>query len=623
MPLRILDANGAGYVSDAIRALDFAARHGVRISNNSWGYVGAASQVLSDAIKAAGDAGQLVVVAAGNQGNDIDQVPNYPAAYDLPNIISVAATDEDDQLAAVLERGRDRGRHRGAGRRDPEHRAVGVRVQQRHVDGQPARGRRRGPRAVAPPDVDGGPDPRPHPADRATDQGARGRHRDRRHGQRRGGGRRRRRRQPRAGRDDHEPGLGHLGAARLEGHAHGDGGRSRAGQRRVVDQLGLEPDGRDRERARRSRAATSSEGTHVIVAIAHDAGHHTPLAAIQLRVGPEIRTIDQHADPRSPAIAATAAGTPVLAWSERGTGIVVSRPGGSGWSREVVSTSAADGSPDVAVAADGTVRVAVSRDWSNPGAFRDTGILVATDDGTGAGTGWNLHRISEGCGDDAIGCGLDATPSIAVDGAGRAQAAWSRAAVPDVPVDGQRPGPVARRRTRERQLVDASWRSPSTAASRRPISRSVRTAPPTSRSPGTTPATRACTRRRTSRGRGWSRSSRRSTPASTSAGRGSRWPTMTASTSPGAPRTASTSRREPRAPGPRPRSRPPIRRATWTSCAPARRCTWPSASSTAWATRRASPTPRAPTTGRGRSTRSTPATTSRRDSPWTPTGTRT
>ena len=55
--------------------------------------------MLSDAIKAAGDAGQLVVVAAGNQGADIDQVPNYPAAYDLPNIITVAATDEDDQLA--------------------------------------------------------------------------------------------------------------------------------------------------------------------------------------------------------------------------------------------------------------------------------------------------------------------------------------------------------------------------------------------------------------------------------------------------------------------------------------------------------------------------------------------
>ena len=99
MPLRILDANGAGYVSDAIRALDFAARHGIRISNNSWGYVGGASQVLSDAIEAAGDAGQLVVVASGNQGADIDQVPDYPAAYDLPNILTVAATDQDDQLA--------------------------------------------------------------------------------------------------------------------------------------------------------------------------------------------------------------------------------------------------------------------------------------------------------------------------------------------------------------------------------------------------------------------------------------------------------------------------------------------------------------------------------------------
>ena len=42
--------------------------------------------------------------------------------------------------------------------------------------------------------------------------------------------------------------------------------------------------------------------------------------------------------------------------------------------------------------------------------------------------------------DDAIGCGLDSTPSIAIDGSGRAQLAWSRTAVPDVPVDGNHPG---------------------------------------------------------------------------------------------------------------------------------------------------------------------------------------
>ena len=45
MPLRVLDGSGQGYVSDAVRAIDFATRHGVRISNNSWGYTGAASQV--------------------------------------------------------------------------------------------------------------------------------------------------------------------------------------------------------------------------------------------------------------------------------------------------------------------------------------------------------------------------------------------------------------------------------------------------------------------------------------------------------------------------------------------------------------------------------------------------
>jgi subtilisin family serine protease len=35
MPLRVLDSAGQGYVSDAVRAIDYAARHGVRVSNNS------------------------------------------------------------------------------------------------------------------------------------------------------------------------------------------------------------------------------------------------------------------------------------------------------------------------------------------------------------------------------------------------------------------------------------------------------------------------------------------------------------------------------------------------------------------------------------------------------------
>ena len=145
-----------------------------------------------------------------------------------------------------------------------------------------------------------------------------------------------------------------------------------------------------------------AEGTHVIVAIAHDAGHNTPLAAIQLRIGPEVRTIDQHADPRTPAIAVDGrrdAGARVVRAGDRDRRQPPGRLGG--WSREVVVDVGRRRLARLAVAADGTVRVAIRADWSNPGAFSDTGILVATDDGSGAGTGWTYARISEGCGDDA------------------------------------------------------------------------------------------------------------------------------------------------------------------------------------------------------------------------------
>ena len=159
MPLRVLDGSGQGYVSDAVRAIDYATRHGVRISNNSWGYTGAASQVLYDAIQAAGAAGQLVVTAAGNSSADIDAIPDYPAAYDLPNIISVAATTQDDHLAVFSNYGPAERRRGGAGRAHPEHAAGRLRVRRRHVDGQPARRRRRRAAAGGAPDVDGLADP--------------------------------------------------------------------------------------------------------------------------------------------------------------------------------------------------------------------------------------------------------------------------------------------------------------------------------------------------------------------------------------------------------------------------------------------------------------------------------
>ncbi len=77
---------GGGYISDAVRALDYITdlktRQGLDVvaTNNSWSG-GGYSQALNDAIDRGGDAGILFVAAAGNDGRDIDAKPAYPAAY--------------------------------------------------------------------------------------------------------------------------------------------------------------------------------------------------------------------------------------------------------------------------------------------------------------------------------------------------------------------------------------------------------------------------------------------------------------------------------------------------------------------------------------------------------------
>ena len=97
MALKFLDENGEGNTADAANAIDYAVAHGARVINASWGGP-SFSQALYGAIKRAGDRGVMVVAAAGNEGNNSDVKPDYPAAFDLPNIVSVAATDRSDQL---------------------------------------------------------------------------------------------------------------------------------------------------------------------------------------------------------------------------------------------------------------------------------------------------------------------------------------------------------------------------------------------------------------------------------------------------------------------------------------------------------------------------------------------
>jgi hypothetical protein len=110
LPCKFLSAGGdGGSDSDAIACLDYMATmkdsgYNIVATNNSWGG-GSPSQALYDAIQAQIGYGILFIAAAGNNGADNDLLGEYPATFDLPNIISVAASDRTDQMATFSDYG--------------------------------------------------------------------------------------------------------------------------------------------------------------------------------------------------------------------------------------------------------------------------------------------------------------------------------------------------------------------------------------------------------------------------------------------------------------------------------------------------------------------------------------
>lgn len=98
MALKFLNSGGGGYVSDAIEAVIYGMNHGADIMSNSWGGNNY-SQAMFDAISMANNMGILFVAAAGNRYGSNDHSPYYPQGYLLPNVISVAATDSNDNKA--------------------------------------------------------------------------------------------------------------------------------------------------------------------------------------------------------------------------------------------------------------------------------------------------------------------------------------------------------------------------------------------------------------------------------------------------------------------------------------------------------------------------------------------
>ncbi|MFA6257393.1 MAG: S8 family serine peptidase [Candidatus Paceibacterota bacterium] len=97
MALKVGDFRGA-ISGDVVKAIDFAINNNVKIINASFSGANS-SQSEIDAINRFKTAGGIFIVAAGNESVNNENVHSYPSDYNLDNIISVAATDQNDALA--------------------------------------------------------------------------------------------------------------------------------------------------------------------------------------------------------------------------------------------------------------------------------------------------------------------------------------------------------------------------------------------------------------------------------------------------------------------------------------------------------------------------------------------
>ena len=87
-------SDGNGTTASIIQAIQYAEANGAQICNLSLG----SSQNDPALYRAMASSDMLFVVAAGNDGTDLETAPSYPASYDLDNLIAVANIRYDGEL---------------------------------------------------------------------------------------------------------------------------------------------------------------------------------------------------------------------------------------------------------------------------------------------------------------------------------------------------------------------------------------------------------------------------------------------------------------------------------------------------------------------------------------------
>jgi hypothetical protein len=106
MAIKALDANGESSNRALFAAINYAVNNGADIINASFGGSGF-NRLLQNAITQAERQGVIILAAAGNDALNSDDRPNhvFPANFRNNNIIAVAASDENDNLATFSNYG--------------------------------------------------------------------------------------------------------------------------------------------------------------------------------------------------------------------------------------------------------------------------------------------------------------------------------------------------------------------------------------------------------------------------------------------------------------------------------------------------------------------------------------
>lgn len=100
MPVKVLDAGAVGSAANLALAIRYAVANGAQVINLSVSGPGY-SRAFDEAVQFASDSGVVVVGAAGNDGRNVDVAPVYPAAFQAPLLVTVAATAPGGGLSPV------------------------------------------------------------------------------------------------------------------------------------------------------------------------------------------------------------------------------------------------------------------------------------------------------------------------------------------------------------------------------------------------------------------------------------------------------------------------------------------------------------------------------------------